>query len=139
MPKTHLGNDWWEFWDDEKGFDYEAFEAKYEEVRLGKPSKTRKYFQHIKAKGFRCIETNAYSNTTDIRPRIDNVKVVKLLIDEIPILKGVIVHGEHAKRCFRKLIVPTKVKILEMHHFSARGKTDAEIKAKLDSFCETFA
>ena len=136
-PKTHLGNDWWEFWDDEKGFDYEAFEAKYEEVRLGKPSKTRKYFDYIKAKGFGCIETNAFRNSTGTRPRIDNSAVVQLLITEIPTLKGVIAHGEHAKKCFGKLIVPDKVKVLEMHHFSARGKTDAENKAKLDSFCES--
>lgn len=136
-PKTHLGDDWWEFWDDEKGFDFELFETRYNEVRLGKPSKTRKYFNHIKAKGFSCIETNAFSNTTDIRPRTQNIQVVKLLIDEIPKLKGIIAHGEHAKKCLRKLIVPAGLKILEMHHFSARGKTDADIKAKLDRFCES--
>ena len=136
-PKTPLGNDWWDFWDDENGFDYEVFVARYNEVRAGKPSKTRKYFDYIKAKGFRCIETNTYSNATEIRPRIDNSAVVQLLLAEIHTLKGVIAHGEYAKKCFGKLIVPDKVKVLEMHHFSARGKTDAEIKAKLDSFCES--
>ena len=136
-PKTHLGNDWWGFWDDDNGFDYELFEAMYNEVRAGKPSKTRKYFDHIKAMGFRCIETNAFSNSTGTRPRIDNSTVVQLLITEIHTLKGIIAHGKHAKKCFGKLIVPDKVKVLEMDHFSARGKFDAEIKAKLDSFCES--
>lgn len=135
-PKNDIGIDWWDLWDDQKGFDYELFQSSYNQATNNKPSKTREFFNHLKDKGFKLIETNAFSNTLDIRPRIHNHEVVNLLLNELPNLKGAIAHGRHARKCVNKLSLPAKLRLLQMDHFSARGITKASITALLDNFCD---
>lgn len=137
-PATELNKDWWCFWSAERGFDYKTFERVYNEVTAGNPSNTRKHYNYLKSKGFKCIETNVYSNSTGKEPA-DNKWVVGLLISNLPNLKGVIAHGDEAKKCLSNLSIPASVKKLKMYHFRYRvkGRTDAKIQAKLDRFCDS--
>ncbi len=146
-PATQLGMDWRkQFWNTQSGFQYEVFEKDYTKARLafGKTpqSKTRQYFDHIKAKGFNCIETNVYRNEgskkyISRKLRVCNLAVVQALIGNIPRLKGIIAHGVPAKEYLPSLNVPDHVRRLPMDHFAARekGHTGDYVRARLDDFC----
>ena len=138
-PATELNKNWWSFWSAKSGFDYDTFDRAYKEARAGDPSATRMHYNYLKSKGFKCIETNVYSNSTGNESTVDNKRVVQLLISNLPNLKGVIAHGNEAKKCLRDLHIPASVKTLEMYHFRYRVKcrTDAKIQAKLDRFSDS--
>ena len=148
-PATRLGVDWREqFWNPQPGFRHRTFQRVYAEARLalGKTpqSKTRQYFDLIKAMGLNCIETNVYRNEGSKKYisrkfRVCNRAVVQALIDNIPQLKGIIAHGVPAKACLPSLKVPDHVKRLPMAHFTARekGHTADYVRARLDAFCAT--
>ena len=123
-PATPLTTDWWSFWSDASGFDYNHFLEVYqaERNRVGKRplSSTRLRLNRIRDKGLNCIETNAFGNegSDGTRHNISNYDLLKVLLSNMPLLKGIIAHGKVAHECLDYIEVPVNVKIFRTSHFS---------------------
>ena len=65
-PATATSSDWWAYWDDQLGFDWNAFLKEYKSDRIaqGKQplSQTRGRLARLRDAGIRCVETNVYPN-----------------------------------------------------------------------------
>ena len=124
-PATRLTVDWWSFWTDTSGFDYEHFLEVYktERHKAGKRSElspTRWRLNRIRDKGLNCIETNVSSNegSDGIKDKISNHDVLKVLLNKMPSLKGIIAHGKVAHKYLDKIEVPINVQTFRPRHFS---------------------
>ena len=124
-PATRLTVDRWSFWTDTSGFDYEHFLEVYktERHKAGKRSKlspTRWHLKRIRDKGLNCIETNAFRNegSDGTRHDISNHAVLEVLLNNMPLLKGIIAHGTVAHECLDNIEVPTNVQTFRSCHFS---------------------
>ncbi len=100
-PATKLDTNWWDFWSDERGFEYEKLTLKYSEVRP-KISPTRRNLAHFrKHHGIPCVETNVYCNEAERgeeEEKVANDRVVEVLLDNMPRLRAVIIHGAKAQK-----------------------------------------
>jgi uracil-DNA glycosylase len=111
-PATPTNKDWWSYWDDKKGFDYDAFLIDYKknknEQRKNAGKKelpevfdgVRNRFYHIRAKGVECIETNVYRNEKPDgagKNRKINTALLKTLVVNNKNLKLIIAHGDKAQ------------------------------------------
>ena len=123
-PATRLTVDWWSFWKDTSGFDYKHFLEMYwdERTKVGKRpvSATRLRLKRIRDKGLNCIETNVSSNegSDGIKDKISNHDVLKVLLNKMPSLKGIIAHGKVAHKYLDKIEVPINVQTFRPRHFS---------------------
>ena len=122
-PATRLTVDWWSFWKDTSGFDYKHFLEMYwdKRTKVGKRpvSATRLRLNRIRDNGLNCIETNAFRNegSDGTRHDISNHAVLEVLLNNMPLLKGIIAHGKVAHKCLDKIEVPVAVKTFKLSHF----------------------
>ena len=140
-PATPLDIDWWCFWDEATGFDFDSFLNCYLAKRNGEESETRKFLDRFRDNGFKSIDTNAFSNEGSGRLEnapICNRDVLQALICHMPCLKGIFAHGGKAKKVLKTLQVPSHVIIYETYHLSytgEKGRNHDAIKAEIDCFC----
>lgn len=111
---TNFHKDWWDFWTPELGFDYSHFHVEYLNARPdGKPSKTRRALDHFYSNGVAAVETNA-SNGDGVWD--SNANVVKILLENMPNLKAVVVHGRTAQDFITRFQVIIPVKVYKTRH-----------------------
>lgn len=101
-PATELGINWWDLWDEGKGFNFEAFRL------LRKPKKrgARLRMGWLRNEhGINCVETNVHRNE---KPHghgpipVRNDRVIEILLDNMPRLRAVIIHGKNANTFIEK-------------------------------------
>jgi len=119
-----MTTDWWKYWDESAGFDYDLFMADYKKKKprlMG----TRLRFDHIRNAGKRVIETNFYRDQgpSGSIAKISSVPLIQLLIDNMPKLQMVVFHGEDAKALAHLIKFPEGVRSSATRHFS-RERTD---------------
>ena len=135
-PATRLTTDWWSFWSDTSGFDYNHFLEVYqtERDRAGQRpvSSTRLRLNRIRDNDLNCIETNAFANegSDGTRHNISNYNVLKVLLSNMPLLKGIIAHGKVAHECLDQIEVPVAVQTFKPRHFFQ------ESYAEIDRICQ---
>ncbi len=134
-PATKMGKDWWDYWDEKKGFDYDHFVADYEKARQsvlttgvskrGRRSRTRGRLDQFRENGICCLETNVYRNEKSAgagNKGVSNKAVLNVLLDNMPTHFAIVAHGKPAKEyvCeyesqhgFRE-----GVKVFKTRHFS---------------------
>jgi hypothetical protein len=135
-PAQEMNNNWWDFWDDETGFDFARFEQAYEKKRrdhgLSPISQTRRRLKRLRSNGLKCLETNVYSNERlgGYGGGTPNGKLLTTLIrhDHLPHLKAVIVHGSVARDRWRRLglTLPTGVQSYFLPQFSRAGYAEID-------------
>jgi hypothetical protein len=141
-PATEMGADWWRWWNDETGFDLDAFMRDYRAQRRANDktemSPTRKRLGILRDFcGLASLETNADANE---RPRghgpgPSNLALIQLFIDKLPRLRAIIAHGGKAHDLLARLDVPeAMIEVWRPPHFSGlparQGKmSDAIVKA----------
>ena len=106
-PATKLDTNWWDFWSDERGFEYEKFTLKYSQVRP-KISQMRRNFDRIRGKSIACVETNVYCNELEKghdEEGVPNQRVIELLLYNMPRLRAVIIFGAEAREAINELPV----------------------------------
>jgi hypothetical protein len=143
-PATEIGADWWRWWNDEAGFDLDAFERDYKAQRLAMGSRagmsvTRKRLGFLRECGLATLETNAYANESGPGP--SNLALIELFIGWLPRLRGIIAHGSTAHDLLAHLNVPASIKVWKRPHFSGHGvpagtMTDDIVKALGDEVRE---
>ena len=122
-PATPLTVDWWSFWEDTSGFDYNHFLEVYQAERRAagrrSESNTRLRLNRIRSNGLNCIETNAFRNEglDGTRHGISNHAVLEVLRNNMPLLKGIIAHGKDAHKYLDNIEVPVAVKTFKLRHF----------------------
>ena len=148
-PATPLNMDWWDWWNSERGFDYDLFMCRYINARrrmhkslLG--TTRRRYIRitdTLQSKfrlNLKSIETNVYRRETrseeqlwrcDERDRYPNDEVLHLLISGLQTPRVVIPHGASAAAWLidQESNLPPNIRIPDraFPHFSKA--TDAEI------------
>ncbi len=103
---TELETDWWNFWSDEGGFVYSRFEEVRAEKCDNEGKGTRARLDRIMERtDIKCVITNVFSNEkpdgAGATPK-SNVGVLCALLENMPQLRAVIVHGEKAKKKWRE-------------------------------------
>ena len=97
-PATKLHTNWWDFWSDERGFEYAAFLSERKPKKRG----ARLRMEHMRVtRKVECVETNVYRNEAqrgEVEEKIANVSVVELLLKNMPKLRAVIIHGAKARK-----------------------------------------
>ena len=135
-PATCLTTDWWSFWSDTSGFDYnhflEVYQTERDKAGKGQVSNTRRRLDRIRANGLNCIETNTFRNegSEGTRHNISNSNVLKVLLSNMPLLKGIIAHGKVAHECLDQIEVPVAVQTFKSRHFFQ------ESYAEIDRICQ---
>lgn len=127
-PATHIKTDWWTFWNDATGFDYNRFlddyrKAKIDSNKSPEPKGARLRFNRFRQNGIKAIETNAYQNQ---RPDgagrgVSNARLLRALIDNMPNLRAVIAHGKPAQQFIDAFEVPKHVEVFKTKHFRLIG------------------
>jgi hypothetical protein len=115
-PATKMNSDWWDFWDDENGFNLSKFEKAYQEARQAddKPpiSPTRLRLKRLRSNGLKCFETNFFSN--------EQLGGHGVGISSEDLLRTLIDHHHHGwKNCPVGLGIPCKIygkRALPMRH-----------------------
>ncbi len=145
-PASHLGVDWWTFWDNDSGFDLRRFEIVYEERRIA-PRKRRKthdaldrLLNPLRHAGLGCLVTNVYRNEKrgghkgrGDKDCVKNDDVLKILLAKLPRLsqfRAVIAHGRDAKNFMSGQSLPPHIQRFETDHFIRLGyeKIDAIVR-----------
>lgn len=135
-PATRLTVDWWSFWEDTTGFDYNHFLGVYqaERTKAGKNpvSHTRLRLNRMQDNGLNCIETNAFrtEGIDSTKHDISNRAVLEVLLSNMPLLKAIIAHGTVAHKCLDEIKVPVNVQTFRPRHFSR------ESYAEIDRICQ---
>ena len=135
-PATRLTTDWWSFWSDTSGFDYnhflEVYQTERDKAGKGQVSNTRRRLDRIRANGLNCIETNTFRNegSDGTRYNVSNYDVLKILLSNMPLLKGIIAHGKVAHECLDYIEVPVAVQTFKLRHFFQ------ESYAEIDRICQ---
>jgi hypothetical protein len=112
-----METDWWRWWTDETGFDFDSFMHDYKAQRRADGKKTlmsptRKRLGILRdGCGLATLETNAYANE---RPRghgvgLSNLKLLQLFITRLPRLRAIIAHGSKAHDLLPRLDVPASI------------------------------
>ncbi len=131
-PGTRLPANWWSYWTDDRGFDFNKFDADYKAWRIaaGKPatSPTRRRLDRLREHGLRCVETNIFRNERPdgAGPGTTNTDVLKLLIAHMPWLRAIIVHGRKAVARYDVLDMPRDVCCIATRHFSRIGYAEVD-------------
>ena len=131
-PRIQLGVDWWNFWNETLGWEYECFSVICTKQSSGMPKDFRQVFpKHIEAARLRCVEAGVYRNEDpSVSSIYDNREVLQLLISNIPRLRGIITCGVVAQQCSSALNICCDVKILNI-----KERTDHTTITKLEEFC----
>lgn len=134
-PATPLSVDWWNYWDESAGFNYQKFLDAYleERSRIGKGiSNTRRRLNRFRDNGVSCVETNAFRNEKldGAGQGAPNYDVLNLLISNMPKLKAIIAHGGVAQEFMKQASIPTGILRYKTRHFRIEGYS------KIDSICE---
>jgi hypothetical protein len=122
-PAMRLEMNWWTFWDDASGFDFQKFESIFEAKRKteGKRpiSNTRARLIRLRNAGLRCLETNAFRNEGlgGNSGGVSNADLLQTFLKELPRLKAVIAHGSVAKAFLCNQPLPPHVRYFPMQHF----------------------
>ena len=133
-PATLLNHDWRTFWDDAIGFKYDCFMEVYEAAGGNPNNGTRARLQRIRSNGLKCVETNVYSTegSCGTGEGIPNDAVLKVLLRNMPRLKGIIAHGKVAHKFLDNFQDPLPKHICRTPHFFNQSyKT-------IDRICEKF-
>jgi hypothetical protein len=126
-PATQMGTDWWRWWNDETGFDLNAFERDYKARRraIGKreESPTRRRLGILRDCGLACLETNGFANERSDGHGAgpSNLALLRLFIARLPGLRAVIAHGNEAHRVLARIDAPASIRRWTPPHFSSRG------------------
>lgn len=106
-PKMPLGVDWWSFWSNSLGFDYDNFMTVYLNASMGKISDTRKFYLQIREIGCNSLETNVYRHTHGSKT-VCNRDVLNALLDNLSQQKrvGIIPHGKEAQSFIDNYPIP---------------------------------
>jgi len=117
-PATDVENNWWAYWDDKKGFDYDRFIFEY---KLKKPRLmgTRLRFDHIRGARIKAVETNFYRDQGPggSKRKILNTPLLQTLINNMSDLKKIVFHGDVSISLSHKLKIPEGVDRIETRHF----------------------
>ena len=123
-----LGVDWWTFWNDDSGFDFQKFEIVFKERRRasGKRLKTRdaldRLLNPLRDAGLACLETNVFRNQNPDGHKgrghkVKNDDVLQTLLAELPQLRTVIAYGKCAKNFMSGQSLPPHVECFREDHF----------------------
>ena len=126
-----LGVDWWTFWNDDSGFDFQKFEIVFKERRRasGKRLKTRdaldRLLNPLRDAGLGCLETNVFRNQNPDGHKgrgrkVKNDDVLQILLEELPQLpqfRAVIAHGRPAKNFMSGRSLPLHIQCFEEDNF----------------------
>jgi hypothetical protein len=128
--------DWWNFWNDERGFNIRAFSKHYQATRVAAGyntvSNTRLRFNRLRESGLNCLETNVHTNE---RPgghgdgSRSNDFLAKL-VQAMPKLDAVIAHGAVAGRFMTKFALPANVQKYELRHFRMESYRSIDLVAQ---------
>lgn len=122
-PATELDVDWWSFWSETNGFDYNTFIKHYESTRAKagkcKVSPTRARLNWIRENKIKCIETNAYKNekADGAGAGISNYVVLNTLLRNTNNIKAIIAHGSIAHKFVDKANISDGIRIFKTKHF----------------------
>lgn len=123
-PATELGVDWWQHWDESRGFLFAEWTAAYEESRRGggKPavSPTRLRLDRLRKHGVRCLETNVFFNERLKGPGEgwSNSDLLDFALSSLHGLRFVIAHGRIAQEYLQGKTLPrTVLKVFRTKHF----------------------
>jgi hypothetical protein len=127
-PATRLDTDWWSYWNDDTGFDYNVFLKQYkiERERIIKQkgkgriiSNTRLRLNRIRDHNIGCIETNTYSNEKPdgSGKGVPNYDLLNVLISNNDNLKAIIAHGKYAKNYLDRATIPDGITTYTTAHF----------------------
>ena len=124
-PATRLKAPWRRFWNDDVGFNFDAFLANYKSERKAsgkreEVSRTRSRTLVLRQHGLRCLETNVYSNENQHgagSARSENA-LLPLLLRQKSKWRQIIVQGGKARKYIKRsaLVFPNKPIFVE--HFS---------------------
>ena len=136
-PAKRVQANWWDYWNEETGFDMEGYNRVY-----GDPSRTSKYIERFGENGLTYLKTNVFSSEGS--DKISNKEVIKVLLCNTPNLKGIFAHGVPAKNFFDELklvknypelINPQTCEVHLTSHLCERGRTKEGSWAEIDKFC----
>jgi hypothetical protein len=135
-PVTPLGVDWWSFWTDSRGFDYQGFLAFYRNRRLRRKenplSQSRLRIHRLRENGMSCLEVNLFRSE---RPGAEARglccrTVLGFLLPNMPLIKAFIVHGDEAQRHFDSINLPNAIRIFQTRDLGQ------ESYAYIDEICD---
>jgi hypothetical protein len=121
-PATDMNTDWWSYWDQQTGFQYDRFLADYQRGRAqrGEPktSVTRLRLNRVRQNGIRAVETNAYQNQQSggAGRRVQNYSLLNLLIENMSALKAIIAYGQPAQEFVEKADLPDGLAVIRTKH-----------------------
>ena len=124
-PATELNVDWWEFWDESRGFLFDEWTAVYRQSRKrrGEPgvSPTRLRLNRLREHGVRCLETNVFFDEKlgGSGRGTSNADMLDLALSSLPALQFLIAHGRTAQKYLqeRAALPSTILKVFCTRHF----------------------
>tara|TARA_B110000483_G_scaffold242513_1_gene328594 strand:+ start:2301 stop:2825 length:525 start_codon:yes stop_codon:yes gene_type:complete len=133
-PATPMQRDWWDYWRNDSGFDYEEFVSSYmqEREKIGRRiSNTRRRLDRIRNNGVEVVETNAFRNERfdGVGVGYSNYKILSVLIANMPELRAVIAHGKHAAEWLSGANLSENIAVYNTRHFRS------ESYAVIDEIC----
>ncbi len=99
-PATKLHANWWDFWDEVRGFKHGEFATQYKVLRPRISQMRRNFDRFRKLNGILCVETNVYCNESEKEHEeegVPNHRVIEVLLDNMPKLRAVIIFGAEAR------------------------------------------
>jgi len=124
-PATELNVDWWEYWDESRGFLFDEWTAVYQQLRKrsGKAavSPTRLRLNRLRDHGVKCLETNVFFNEKLGGPGrgTPNKDMLDLALSSLPALQFLIAHGRAAHKYLQEKgpLPSTILKVFCTKHF----------------------
>lgn len=124
-PATELNVDWWEYWDESRGFLFDKWTAEYQQSRIrsgqAAVSPTRLRLNRLRERGVRCLETNVFLNERLEGPGkgTSNADLLDLALSSLPGLRFLIAHGRTAHKYLQqKAPLPSTIlKVFCTRHF----------------------
>ncbi|MEO3387600.1 hypothetical protein [Mesorhizobium sp. CAU 1741] len=114
---TDLDTDWWSYWDEGHGFDYDRFMGDYHR-RKPRLYGTRLRFDAVRKEGYRVIETNVFRDPGPNGSQFqrNNLPLIQAMINNMPGFKGIIAHGTIARRAVQQLRLPKNGRVRSCRH-----------------------
>ena len=115
------GSHWWNWWDESIGFNFEKFLIEYLNFKNGRVYGTRRNLNFLRNNcGIRAVESNVYRNEKPAgagcnTQRVSNDEVLSLLIEGMPNLTHIVVHGDKAKIAIPTVLLGDKRTIYVKH------------------------
>ena len=122
-PATTIGVDWWTFWNDDTGFDFDRWDELYRESRRrqGKSeiSPTRRRINRLRHAGVKCLEANSFMNERLLGHGAgkSNADLLDHAIGSLPNISAVIAHGNEAQAFVASMKAPARIRIFATKHF----------------------